>query len=403
MFNEQILWKNRLSKRVKELSRYLKYIFNGHILIVMVFLLGTAAYYYQEWVKQLPPDYPVAIIMAVILGLLITYSPIYSFLEEADRVFLLPLEERLNRYFTKATIVSFLFQAYLIIIGLGVFMPMYASVNNGQFSSFLPFLLILLAVKLVNLMIRWRVQFFTETNVHIFDSIVRFSVNTVFLYLLFAGANPIFIIVVGAIQLLLYFYFHMKTKEKGLKWEYLIDTEERRMASFYRLANMFTDVPHLKDRIKRRKWLDWIVAGLSFDQKKTYSHLYTRTFLRAGDYFGLFIRLSLIGGAVIYFISFGFGQVLFAVLFMYLTGFQLLPLWKHHQNKLWIGLYPVDHASKEKSFKSLLANILNLQALIFGVVLFIKGDFLIGVAALAAGLAFSYFYVNMYIVKRLRS
>ena len=44
----------------------------------------------------------------------------------------------------------------------------------------------------------------------------------------------------------------------GLKWDLLIAQEEKRMASFYRLANLFTDVPKLKDTVKRRKWLDII-------------------------------------------------------------------------------------------------------------------------------------------------
>lgn len=403
MFNEQRLWKDRLSKRIKELSRYLKYIFNGHIVIVMVFLIGTAAYYYQEWVKGLPQDYPVSLIMAVILGLLVTYSPIYTFLEEADRVFLLPLEERLNGYFKKAIFVSFLFSAYMIIIGLAVFMPMYASVNNGSFGSFLPFLAVLLLLKILNFTIRWRVQYFINNQTHLLDSLVRFFVNGTFLYLLFEGASLIFLAIVGAILLLLYGYYFVKTKEKGLKWEYLIQSEERRMASFYRLANMFTDVPHLKERIKRRKWLDWLLINIPFAQNKIYHHLFMRTFLRSGDYLGIFIRLSLIGGAIIYFISFGMGQVIFALLFMYLTGFQILPLWKHHQNKLWLSLYPVNETVKEKSFKGLLANILYVQSVLFTIVLMMKGDIVIGAITLIAGILFSYLYSHVYIVRKLRS
>lgn len=79
MFDEKQLWKERLGRTVKELSRYLRYIFNGHIVIVMVFLLGTAAFYYQEWIKTLPDDFPAAAVIAIILALLVTYSPIYTF------------------------------------------------------------------------------------------------------------------------------------------------------------------------------------------------------------------------------------------------------------------------------------------------------------------------------------
>ena len=97
MFDEKLLWKERFSRTSKELSRYLRYIFNGHLIIVLVFLLGSAAYYYQEWLKIIPNNFPSAVIMAVSIALLLTYSPIYTFMSEADRIFLIPLETILRR------------------------------------------------------------------------------------------------------------------------------------------------------------------------------------------------------------------------------------------------------------------------------------------------------------------
>ena len=37
-------------------------------------------------------------------------------------------------------------------------------------------------------------------------------------------------------------------KHKSLKWEAHIEYELRRKQRFYRIANLFTDVPHLKNR-----------------------------------------------------------------------------------------------------------------------------------------------------------
>lgn len=403
MFDEKRLWKERFGRTSKELSRYLRYIFNGHIVIVMVFLLGTAAYYYQEWLKTLPEQFPAAAVMAVILAILLTYSPIYTFLSEADRVFLLPLEDRLSGYFRRSIFVSFLVHAYLLIMGLGIFMPMYARVNEGDFKAFLPYLVILLAVKAINLLIRWKIQYYVETTVHLFDTLVRYAINGVLLYMLFSGASLLFILAVGVLLIILFIYFSTKSKDKGLKWEFLIDQEERRMTSFYRLANMFTDVPKLRDQVKRRKWLDWLLASIPFKQDETFKNLFARTFLRSGDYFGLFIRLTIIGGAAIYLISFGGGQVLMVLLFMYLTGFQLLPLWNHYQHKLWVSLYPVQDRFKEKSFKQLLSAILYLQAFLLSLAVLAKGDWMAFLLSLAAGIVFAYVYTHMYIQTRLRS
>ncbi|MFE8696286.1 ABC transporter permease [Cytobacillus sp. FJAT-53684] len=403
MFDEKKLWKERFSQTSKELSRYLRYIFNGHIVIVMVFLLGTAAFYYQEWLTTIPEQFPAAIIMAIVLASILTYSPIFTFLTEADRIFLLPLENRLQGFFKRSMVVSYLFQAYLLIMGLAVFMPMYARINEGDFQAFLPFFTAMLVIKVMNLLIRWKVQYYVEKSVHLTDSLIRYAVNAVFLFFLFSNESLLLLLPEVFLLILLLLFYRNSTKEKGLKWEFLIEQEERRMTSFYRLANMFTDVPNLRDRVKRRLWLDWLFSKLEYGQKNTFSYLFIRTFLRAGDYFGLFIRLTIIGAAGIYLISFGFGQILLILLFMYLTGFQLVPLWNHHQHKLWVKLYPVDEELKSKSFKQLLSKILYVQAFLLSIAVLVKGEGVMALIALIAGVGFAYFFTNIYIQKKLAS
>ncbi|UQD51332.1 ABC transporter permease [Bacillus methanolicus] len=402
MFNAEKLWKERAARTSKELRRYLRYIFNGHLVIVFLFLLGTAAFYYQEWIKSLTPGFPAAFLMAIMIGIFLTYSPIYTFLLEADRIFLLPLEDKLSGYFKRSIMVSFVIQAYLLILVLAVFMPLYVQVNNGRFQTFFYFLMMLFIVKGWNLALRWRIQYYVETNVHFIDSCIRYCINAVFLYLLFSNASLLFLVLIFAVMGILYLYFRFQTKNKGLKWEYLISLEGRRMTSFYRIANLFTDVPKIKDRIKRRKWLDWLVNRVEFHHLQTYTHLYVRTFFRSGDYFGLFIRLTLIGAGSFYLISFGFGQVLLVLMFLYLTGFQLLPLWNHYQNILWVDLYPVKVDFKMKSFNRLLLMILMIQNMVFSLILFLKGEWAEALAALAAGTAFNYYFVFIFSKKRLK-
>jgi ABC-2 type transport system permease protein len=188
----------------------------------------------------------------------------------------------------------------------------------------------------------------------------------------------------------------------GLKWDLLIAQEEKRMASFYRLANLFTDVPKLKDTVKRRKWLDIFIHSISFSQNKTYHYLFARTFLRASDYLGLFIRLTVIGALALYFISFGWGQMVLSLLFIYLTGFQLLPLWNHHQNRLWIDLYPVSQKYKMAAFHSILKMILYMQSTVFTLIVLVKGEWIYALGVLLSGLLFSFLFVNVYSKKRLK-
>ena len=403
MFNPQHLWKERFGTFAKETGSYLRYIFNGHLVIVVLFLLGSAAFYYQEWIETLQPDFPAAWIIALVLAAVLTYSPIQTFLTEADKIFLLPLETRLDVYFRKSIIFSMSLQSYLLLLVLAVLMPLHVKIHGADFKSFFILLIALILIKWTNILIRWNVQYFIEKNVKLTDSIIRFCVNVVLLYFIFSGAQLIFTAVPVVVLIMLYFYYKKQAMDKGLKWEQLIEDEERRMNAFYRVANMFTDVPKLRDRTKRRKWLDWLVNIIPYKQHLAFSHLYLRTFARSGDYFGLLVRLTMIGGAAIYFLSYGPGQILFALLFMYLTGFQLLPLWNHHQNKLWVGLYPVPENARKKSFTSLLLGIMIFQAAVFAGTVFIKGDLILGAIVLASGIAFSLFFVYFYSQSKLKS
>src|SRR5699024_10835108 len=85
--------------------------------------------------------------------------------------------------------------------------------------------------------------------------------------------------------------FHVSRKQPGIVWDLLVEKDHSRMQFFYRIANMFTDVPHLKNRAKRRKYLDGLIAKIPFAKKYTYDYLYRITFIRSGDYLNMYVRL----------------------------------------------------------------------------------------------------------------
>ncbi|CEG29630.1 ABC transporter permease [Bacillus sp. B-jedd] len=403
MFDGNRLWKERAGRRTKELGRYLKYIFNGHIVIVLLFLLGTAAYYYQEWLKTLDTGFPSEAIGALLFGLFLTLSPVYNFLKEPDKVFLLPLEEKLSGFFLRSAIVSGLLQGYVLLMLLALFMPLFAKTGGIGFTMFFPALLLLLAVKVWNLAAQWKAAYLTDSSGNLADQVVRFFLNAVFSYFLFKGNGLLFLLPVAGIMLAYLAYFTSAAKGKGLKWEALIAGEEKRMMAFYRLANLFTDVPHLKESVKRRRWLDFLLSGIPFAQKRAALYLLARTYLRAGDYLGLSVRLAVIGSLGIMLISYGPGQIFFSLLFLYLTGFQLMPLAAHHENNLWSELYPVPASTNREAFQRLLYLVMAAQTAIFAIVVLLRGDFLAGLGILSAGGAFTFGFVRFYSVRKLKT
>ncbi|RDI47866.1 ABC transporter permease [Falsibacillus pallidus] len=396
------LWTDRSRENHKELRKYLRYMLNDHLLFVVIFGIGGGAFYYQKWVHSLDGNFPVALMMALILGLAATISPIQTLLKEADQVFLIQIETKMNAYFHKGIWTSFLSQSYVLLILSAVLMPIYAQVKGNGFSFFFLLLLVLLLMKIWNLYIRWYVLKFQEMEYSRLDFWVRLALNAVLLFLLVDGA-PIYLIgLIGVIYILLLAYFSKAAGKKLIKWDKLIRMEEQRMMAFYRTANLFTDVPKLKGEVKRRKWLDWLFQFSAYGRENSYWHLFFRTFIRNSEYFGLFIRLSVIGALLIFFSTNLYLIIGLAFLFVYLTGIQLIPLMGSQDHKLWIHIYPLKKEWKTKSFLKLMQYILSAEMILFFAAEAVKGEWTNSVILAAAGILFVIIFVRAYIPSRLK-
>ncbi|WP_254871051.1 ABC transporter permease [Bacillus sp. Marseille-Q1617] len=401
MNNAENIWKKRVIEYNQELQKYLKYMFNDHLLFVLIFALGGAAFTYNQWVKTLDPTFPAAYIMAVILGLILAWSPVYTFLKEADAVFLLPLENRLTGYFRKSIWISFMFQSYIQLLVLAALMPMYVAVSGNGFKSFLPLLVLVLALKVWNLYVRWFMLRFQEKEAHWIDSFMRFLLSGSILLLILSEASILMIAAVALIMAGYVFYFYHTAKKKNLKWDLLIHLEQQRMLMFYRIANMFTDVPKLKGKVHRRKWLDFIVKT-DFSQSQSYRNLYLRSLVRTSEFSGLYVRLTLIGAVLIYTNQSFIVNILTSLLFLYLTGFQLVPLYKRFDYKIWVLIYPIAKELKTSSFKKVLNQSMMIQSIIFSLPLLLKGMWVEGVIILLAGFVFSLLFSQYYLNQRLK-
>lgn len=383
--NKEHIWKDRFNVHLKETGKYLKYIFNGHLVFVIIILLGGAGYYYSEWVKTLTPEFPSLYIMAVILGILMTVSPISTFFREPDMVFLLPIETRLGSYIKKSWVYSLALQVYLLVMVLAVLMPMYIQTRKDSAVPFIWLLVVLLVQKGINLAVRWFSLYYREKSSIMIDSVVRFLINAVLIYFLCAGASPIFSVILILLLAGLGMYYYKNTRQLGFNWAKLIELEVGRMSAFYRIANLFTDVPKLKDKIAERRWLNGLLKLFPNTKENPFGYMYARTFLRANDYLGLFVRLTVIAVIIFLFASLQWGNVFLAVLFIYITGLQLLPIWHHHDHKIIIELYPFNIKERQKAVLDLLTMILMIQNLVFFVAILIGSNIKMSLVALAGG------------------
>ena len=400
--NSQQFWKDRFVEYVKEMQKYLRYIFNGHLVFVMVLALGGGAYYYSNWVKTLQSDFPVALIMAVILALLVTRSPIHTFLKEADIVFILPIETQLKSYFNRSIILSGILQGYLLLFVLAALMPMYAKVMGANLQDFVGVFVLLLFMKFLNLYMSWYVLKYQEASASRVDLVVRFFINGVLLYLVIGQAMILLSALVLLLLIGLFVYYRVATRQKILKWDRLIALEGKRLLSFYRLANLFTDVPSLGSKVARRKWLDGFLAFIPFGQKSTYTYLYARTFLRANDYVGLLFRLIIIGSVILVVFSNMWAYLFVTLVFLFMTAIQLLPVWKVHEWKIWVSLYPLPAKMRETAVIRWISYFLMVEDVVFMLVLVGKGEWMSALSVLLVGIVFIFGFKS-YAVKKMKT
>lgn len=165
---------------------------------------------------------------------------------------------------------------------------------------------------------------------------------------------------------------------------------------------MFSDVPHIKSRVSKRQWLVSLVTrNIPFENRHSFDYLYRITFVRSGDYLGMYFRLIVIGGIFIYVIPNLWIKLLFVILFIYLSSFQMMALYQHHRTVMWLDIYPVDMKDRSTAMLKMIYQLSILQTILFAMIFLFTQAYLGALLALIAGTLFTVIFVNGYVKKKL--
>lgn len=402
MFDSHAFYKQRLSEHLKETSRYLRYMFTGHIAIAMLFLVSALAFYYQQWLAQLPENFPSTWIIGISFGLVVSYSPVRTLLKEPDLIFLLVAEGKMSAYFRNTLIYSFVIQLYIVFIVAAALGPLYfATFPDRSGKVYLYTILALLIFKVWNLLANWWMLKVRDTSVRYSDLVLRVALNCAVFYFLVSGDGLLAGIMTGLFMIIFLYDYRLSERQFGIAWELLVEKDRNRMQAFYRLANLFTDVPHLKNPIKKRTWLVSLVKNVPFAKKYTYDYLYRITFIRSGDYLGMYLRLVVIGGLFIFYIPNVVMKLLFALLFLYMSIFQMMTLFHHHRTVMWLDIYPVELQDRKQALIKWLSKLGLIQAVLFSLIFLVLQLYLGFLISLVGGILFTYLFINGYVSRKL--
>ncbi|MDN7247326.1 ABC transporter permease [Planococcus shenhongbingii] len=388
MKNLHEVWSTRLQKYTIEVQNYLKYVFTGHIAVVLLFAIGAAGYAYSEWVQNVPPDFPGAWLLAVVFGLLLAYSPPTTLLKEADMVYFLPLESKLDQFLKPALKWSFFSQLYLPVIAFVVSLPMVNALYGLPSSLLIGFPILVLLLKWWNLQTEFAFRKARAGDKAWIDRLVRFTLVLVFVYLYVSGQMLFAILVLFAI-IIYGKWVQQQAAGKPFAYEHFIALEENRMLRFYQFANYFTDVPHIKGKIKERAWLNWVYRFIKRGPENAHYYLIWRTFIRSDELFYLWVRLTVIAMAGAWLIPFPIAVVIFSAALAFASAIQIWQGLNQTQHFRMDNLFPLKNFSRERAVRKLVIVMQVLQALLIAAVLLIAGAPLVALVAFAAVLIVS--------------
>lgn len=393
------LWKKRLNLYLKRMIKYYRYVFNDHFVIALLFLLGGISYTYSNFIKSLNVDlsYPWAKPVVIIaLLVMLQFGKVGTLIDEPDKVFLLPQEKGMRKYLMKAQKRAWVSNSVIQIVVWIVLLPfIYYGVHLNLVESII-LLLSQVALKVAQVNLFFIRAFEAKCQAGKYSLILNYVVPLIVYTLgLYASIYLALGITVGLIL-----YLKSLPKNKIIQWNYLIDVEKLRLMRKYSFFNLFTDVPQVKKKAKRRKYLDWLIPKF----KNVYGYLFIRAIIRNGEYSGLYIRLTVIEFIVLLFIPKFWLSLVIGMLFIYLIGFQMLPLYKYFDDNVFVHLYPLETNSKGKEFKSILLALLIINAFLATIAVYIaiqnlllSGAFL--ALVLVESILFVYGYANLRLEK----
>lgn len=365
-------FKHRLGLHFKEMTRYLKYVFNDFFVIALMFFIGALGLVYSNFLKEVVGGLwweKVVIILVLVIALQI--CGMATLIKQPDKVFIAPKEYEFGSYlkssFYYSLTLAFLFEALVIFI-LMPFVSISLHWNGIQIIELFCLILILKWLILKN---NWA-NFYLDFPKSIFEKVIVNLIIPAIVLIVTLYVN----LSVG-IALALFFSILLQLALNRLAnlldWKYLIDNEERRMANIYRFFSLFQDVPEVKPKVKRRRWASPLLKSVKTIHNNTFTKLYLLTFIRDGEISSLYFRLIIIGFLVIVFVKNNVLSLCIYDLFIYLVGFQLIPFYKIFDDNVFVHIYPISEKTRMYNFRIVVRTMLSIEILVLTIGMLISG------------------------------
>lgn len=378
MSNIENIFSNRQKKEQELKLTYSKYIFNSHLIMFLIIVLGAVLINYSKWIAIASKVelYSVYTAATVVFSYYLVSTKIKTYIKEADAVFLLPLEKYYRKIGLKTVISSTVVHIITVIIFYFATKPITNLIGNIDRLSII---MLLIAIIWNNLLKYLQVIHYKEI---IWSKLLLFIVIFIQLLEVFFENTAIRVIYFISIMVLAVFTLHImknagnklndKDQEKYVvNWNQAADYDKHRIESYLKFVNMFVDVPLSGVKVARRKYFDILLPKLTkdnFKKENSFKYYYYRVFLRQENTVYLALRLMLLAALVIFSFKNAYVSGLAIISYSYLTIIQLVPLYKQMSNNIWNSILPISENIKIKSYKKLLTIVIFITTVILTVI-----------------------------------
>ncbi|WP_232696056.1 ABC transporter permease [Brevibacillus daliensis] len=355
------LYNKRVKQNGKEVVRYLTRIGSNSGLYYLFILFLYAYIQGTTWLNQWVTNQQLFLaVVAIVLAIFVTKSHIRTFFTDTDITFLLPAEPYLRGFFTKSILYSFAIHALQSVLLVMFIYPLFLA-KTESVPLFLLTLFAVILLKGLHLLYHFQYRqgsIFTNRFVQI---IIAFAL---FMSLFF---KPIlFLVLFGVTSYLII----MKTSLliPSFHWKILVEEEKKRKSGFISIINIFVDVPKEQIVVRRRAWLVSLFTKHPYATKSPFFYLFGRSLVRQGEFFGIYIRLTLLMYIAICLTTNIYVGILIVLIGLHLSANQLGYHVKINNYPMLLRTYPVTNEDAKLGISHVSVLMLGIQILLLIVV-----------------------------------
>lgn len=337
-------WRKAVLPYIRDMSR------SGFpAVIVLAVLVGLSGY--SAFLEDVPPDFPVAAVGAVLLTPLLWRSPLRTYFQPADAVFLMPREYGMEKYMRGARRSGYIAGSAMLLAGWLLYAPLYTRGGAPAGAAvYVP--AVLLVLKAAGDVCAWQERRVVNAVFRRLCGLLRAALTFAVVCALLSRPLPAALLFAAAAAALMAAVCRLPDKHR-FPWQRLLDEEARIRRRYERFFRSFADLPTEAGIVSRRPYAGWIAGQIRHSRRNAYLLLYVLTLIRS-ELGGMLLRLTAVGMLFGWLAGSsgewgGWAGAAAAWLFSAAAGAQAGTVRHVHRYAVWRHLYPLTDTERQRA------------------------------------------------------